>query len=170
MKGNTSRPRKKEPRKKGPFKRSATNNSDASDGIQHSTVEPEFIGEQDRAHLETLKIPADDKRSGKNPSTKNPSASKRPKKDSAAPTKDPSKPKRPLSGSMAYSNARRAILKREMPHASNAQLSKELAKNFNSLPTLEQAVYDNEAVEANAQYKREMATWKSKKTGFDAPD
>ena len=110
----------------------------------------ELKAEQDRARYEAekanykgpWKIPAHNKRS----------------------TKDPSAPKRPMSAFLAYSNSRRAALKRKNPKATNADLSKMLSKSWKELDPTERAVYMNEEAELRAKYKTDMAAWRSKKT------
>lgn len=106
----------------------------------------ELKAEQDRARYEAekanykgpWKIPAHNKRS----------------------TKDPSAPKRPMSAFLAYSNSRRAKLKRANPKATNADLSKMLSKSWKELPPQERAVYMNEEAELRAKYKTDMAAWR----------
>ena len=107
----------------------------------------ELKAEQDRARYEAekaqykgpWKIPAHNKRS----------------------TKDPSAPKRPMSAFLAYSNSRRAALKRKNPKATNADLSKMLSKSWKELDPTERAVYMNEEAELRAKYKTDMAAWRS---------
>ena len=54
-------------------------------------------------------------------------------------TKDPSAPKRPMSAFLAYSNSRRAALKREHPKSTNADLSRMLSKTWKELPPTDRA-------------------------------
>jgi HMG (high mobility group) box len=102
-------------------------------------------------------------------------------------TKDPSAPKRPMSAFLAYSNSRRAELKRQTPKATNADLSKMLSKSWKELPPTERAgmfiywflshgfllrsltihdfillVYMEEEAEKRAKYKADMAVWRKK--------
>ena len=53
--------------------------------------------------------------------------------------KDPLAPKRPMSAFLAYSNSRRAGLKRENPKATNADLSKMLSASWKELDPEERA-------------------------------
>ena len=76
--------------------------------------------------------------------------------------KDPSAPKRPMSAFLAFSNKRRAALKRQHPDATNADLSKMLSKTWKEAePSLRQKYMDEEA-ELRQQYKVEMAKWRKK--------
>jgi hypothetical protein len=76
--------------------------------------------------------------------------------------KDPSAPKRPMSAFLAFSNKRRAALKREHPDATNADLSKMLSKTWKEAePSLRQKYMDEEA-ELRQTYKVEMAKWRKK--------
>ena len=76
--------------------------------------------------------------------------------------KDPSAPKRPMSAFLAFSNKRRAALKRNHPDATNADLSKMLSKTWKEAePSLRQKYMDEEA-ELRANYKVEMAKWRKK--------
>lgn len=108
----------------------------------------ELKAEQDRARYETekanykgpWKIPAHNKRS----------------------TKDPSAPKRPMSAFLAYSNSRRAGLKRKNPKATNADLSKMLSKSWKELDATERAKYMEEEAALRAKYKTDMAVWRKK--------
>lgn len=54
-------------------------------------------------------------------------------------TKDPSAPKRPMSAFLAYSNSRRAGLKRDNPKSTNADLSRMLSKTWKELDPTERA-------------------------------
>ena len=47
--------------------------------------------------------------------------------------KDPSAPKRPMSAFLAYSNSRRAGLKKQNPKATNADLSRMLSQSWKEL-------------------------------------
>eukprot|EP00977_Amphora_coffeiformis_P018201 scaffold6301_cov165-Amphora_coffeaeformis.AAC.4 len=76
--------------------------------------------------------------------------------------KDPSAPKRPMSAFLAFSNKRRAALKRQHPDATNADLSKMLSKTWKEAePSLRQKYMDEEA-ELRSHYKVEMAKWRKK--------
>jgi hypothetical protein len=76
--------------------------------------------------------------------------------------KDPSAPKRPMSAFLAFSNKRRAALKRQHPDATNADLSKMLSKTWKEAePSLRQKYMDEEA-DLRQTYKVEMAKWRKK--------
>ena len=77
-------------------------------------------------------------------------------------TKDPSAPKRPMSAFLAYSNSRRAGLKRLNPKATNADLSKMLSKSWKELAADDRAKYMEEEAELRAKYKTDMAVWRKK--------
>ena len=76
--------------------------------------------------------------------------------------KDPSAPKRPMSAFLAYSNKRRAALKRQHPDATNADLSKMLSKTWKELSMDLKSKYMEEEAELRAKYKVEMAKWRKK--------
>jgi HMG (high mobility group) box len=103
-------------------------------------------------------------------------------------TKDPTAPKRPMSAFLAYSNSRRAALKREHPKSTNADLSRMLSKSWKELDPEERAgkssllgktasvsfcdspcfLYDpsywleymSEERKLREQYKTEMSEWR----------
>jgi len=77
-------------------------------------------------------------------------------------TKDPSAPKRPMSAFLAYSNSRRAGLKRKNPKATNSDLSKMLSKSWKELIPEDRAKYMEEEAELRAKYKTDMAVWRKK--------
>ena len=77
-------------------------------------------------------------------------------------TKDPAAPKRPMSAFLAYSNSRRAALKREHPKSTNADLSRMLSKSWKELPPTERAVYMAEERKLRDQYKMDMSEWRKK--------
>ena len=77
-------------------------------------------------------------------------------------TKDPSAPKRPMSAFLAYSNSRRAGLKRLNPKATNSDLSKMLSKSWKELDGEERAKYMEEEAGKRNQYKIDMAVWRKK--------
>jgi len=54
-------------------------------------------------------------------------------------TKDPLAPKRPMSAFLAYSNSRRAGLKRDHPKSTNADLSRMLSKTWKELDPTQRA-------------------------------
>lgn len=76
--------------------------------------------------------------------------------------KDPSAPKRPMSAFLAFSNKRRAGLKREHPEATNADLSKMLSKTWREAPDELRKKYTDEEAELRSHYKVEMAKWRKK--------
>lgn len=76
--------------------------------------------------------------------------------------KDPTAPKRPMSAFLAFSNKRRAGLKRQTPNATNADLSKMLSKTWKEAdPDLRQK-YMGEEAELRGKYKVEMAKWRKR--------
>jgi HMG (high mobility group) box len=76
--------------------------------------------------------------------------------------KDPSAPKRPMSAFLAFSNKRRAGLKREHPEATNADLSKMLSKTWREAPDELRKKYMDEEAGLRATYKIEVAKWRKK--------
>lgn len=76
--------------------------------------------------------------------------------------KDPSAPKRPMSAFLAFSNKRRAALKRENPDATNADLSKMLSKQWKTADPVLKKEYTDEEAGLRAQYKIAMAAWRKK--------
>ena len=74
--------------------------------------------------------------------------------------KDPTAPKRPMSAFLAFSNKRRAGLKREHPDATNADLSKMLSKTWKEAPLELKSKYMEEEAALRATYKVEMAKWR----------
>lgn len=76
--------------------------------------------------------------------------------------KDPSAPKRPMSAFLAFSNKRRAGLKREHPDATNADLSKMLSVSWKEAPLELKKKYMDEEAGLRATYKVEMAKWRKK--------
>ena len=76
--------------------------------------------------------------------------------------KDPTAPKRPMSAFLAFSNKRRAGLKREHPDATNADLSKMLSKTWKTAPDELKKKYMEEEAALRATYKVEMAKWRKK--------
>lgn len=77
-------------------------------------------------------------------------------------TKDPSAPKRPMSAFLAYSNSRRAGLKRQNPKATNSDLSKMLSKSWKELDGEERAKYMEQEAALRTKYKADMAVWRKK--------
>lgn len=76
--------------------------------------------------------------------------------------KDPSAPKRPMSAFLAFSNKRRAALKRQHPDATNADLSKMLSKTWKEAPPDVKGKYTEEEAGLRAEYKIKMAKWRKK--------
>lgn len=76
--------------------------------------------------------------------------------------KDPSAPKRPMSAFLAFSNKRRASLKRQYPDASNADLSKMLSKQWKEADHELKSKYTEEEAGLRAKYKTAMAEWRAK--------
>ncbi|GAX21669.1 upstream-binding transcription factor [Fistulifera solaris] len=77
--------------------------------------------------------------------------------------KDPNAPRRPMSAFLAFSNKRRASLKREHPTATNADLSKMLSKAWKELSPEMKQEYVQEEAELRAKYKTDAVVWKKKK-------
>lgn len=73
---------------------------------------------------------------------------------------DPNAPKRPMSAFLAYSNSRRAGLKRENPKATNSDLSKMLSKSWKELAPEERAKYMEEEATLREKYKQDIAKWR----------
>lgn len=77
--------------------------------------------------------------------------------------RDPNAPRRPMSAFLAFSNKRRASLKREHPSATNADLSKMLSKSWKELsPEIKKEYIDQEAL-LRTQYKTDAIAWRKKK-------
>lgn len=76
--------------------------------------------------------------------------------------KDPSAPKRPMSAFLAFSNKRRAPLKRINPDATNADLSRMLSVTWKEAPDELRKKYMEEEAELRAHYKVRMAEWRKK--------
>jgi hypothetical protein len=76
--------------------------------------------------------------------------------------KDPTAPKRPMSAFLAFSNKRRAALKRQHPDATNADLSKMLSKTWKEAPDELRRKYMEEEAGLREMYKVEMAKWRKK--------
>lgn len=76
--------------------------------------------------------------------------------------KDPSAPKRPMSAFLAFSNKRRAALKREHPDATNADLSKMLSRIWKEAPEETRSKYVEEEAGLRSHYKVEMGKWRKK--------
>jgi HMG (high mobility group) box len=76
--------------------------------------------------------------------------------------KDPAAPKRPMSAFLAFSNKRRAALKREHPDATNADLSKMLSISWKEAPDDIRSKYMEEEAGLRSTYKCEMGKWRKK--------
>lgn len=76
--------------------------------------------------------------------------------------KDPSAPKRPMSAFLAFSNKRRAALKRQTPDATNADLSKMLSVTWKEAPDDLRKKYMEEEAGLRATYKVKMGDWRKK--------
>jgi high mobility group protein B1 len=76
--------------------------------------------------------------------------------------KDPSAPKRPMSAFLAFSNSRRAMVKRQNPESTNAEISKTLSNMWKEAPDDIRQQYIDEEYEKRQQYKVAMADWRKK--------
>jgi hypothetical protein len=76
--------------------------------------------------------------------------------------KDPAAPKRPMSAFLAFSNKRRAALKRDTPDASNADLSKMLSRTWKEAPEAVRKKYMEEEASLRQKYKFEMGKWRQR--------
>jgi hypothetical protein len=74
--------------------------------------------------------------------------------------KHPDAPKRPMSAYLAFSNSRRAMVKKENPEMGNGELSRLLATMWKEAPeNIRKKYIDRELTERQA-YNTVMATWK----------
>lgn len=78
--------------------------------------------------------------------------------------KDPNAPKRPMSAFLAFSNQRRAALKRKNPDATNADLSKMLSVAWKEASPEFKAEYVEEEARLREQYKIDIVAWRKKKS------
>jgi HMG (high mobility group) box len=76
--------------------------------------------------------------------------------------KDPSAPKRPSSAFLAFSNKRRAELKKSNPNATNADLSKMLSKTWKTCDEETRREYTEAEATLRAKYKVNIAEWRRK--------
>lgn len=76
--------------------------------------------------------------------------------------KDPSAPKRPMSAFLAYSNSRRAMVKKQNPQLGNAELSKQLSTMWKEAPDDIRQKYKDQEFSKRQAYKSAMAEWKKK--------
>ena len=70
-------------------------------------------------------------------------------------------PKRPQSAFFAWSNKKRANLKKKLPNATNSEISKLLAKKWKELAPEAKVKYQENESQLRKKYKEEMATWKA---------
>jgi hypothetical protein len=77
--------------------------------------------------------------------------------------KDPAAPKRPMSAFLAYSNSRRADLKKKNPTATNADLSKMLSVQWKEISPEDKATYVESEAGLRKQYKSDISTWRRKR-------
>jgi HMG (high mobility group) box len=76
--------------------------------------------------------------------------------------KDPSAPKRPSSAFLAFSNKRRAELKKSNPNATNADLSKMLSKTWKTCDEETRREYTEAEAALRSTYKVNIAEWRRK--------
>jgi len=76
--------------------------------------------------------------------------------------KDPTAPKRPMSAFLAFSNSRRAMVKRQNPDATNAEISKTLSNMWKEAPDDLRQKYIDEEYGKRQQYKASMSDWRKK--------
>lgn len=77
-------------------------------------------------------------------------------------SKDANAPKRPMSAFLAFANSRRAELKRQMPEASNGELSRTLSIMWKEAPEELRQSYIKEEKVKRETYLVAMADWKRK--------
>lgn len=78
--------------------------------------------------------------------------------------KDPDAPKRPMSAFLAFSNQRRAALKRTTPDATNSDLSKMLSVAWKEASPEFKSEYIEQEARLRAQYKINILAWRKKKS------
>jgi len=76
--------------------------------------------------------------------------------------KDPSAPKRPMSSFLSYSNGKRAAVKAQNPHYSNADISKALSKMWKEAPQEERDFHINKEAALRKKYKEDIIAWREK--------
>ena len=86
------------------------------------------------------------------------------RKSSKRSKRDPDAPKRPMSAFLAFSNKRRAALKRENPKATNADLSKMLSVKWKEATPEFKASFIEEEAKLRAKYKIDIVAWRKKKS------
>lgn len=69
-------------------------------------------------------------------------------------------PKRPMTAYLAFSNERRAALKKQIPTASNAELSKMLSASWKAAPEEIRNKYKDQEKAQREQYNLDMIPWK----------
>jgi hypothetical protein len=74
--------------------------------------------------------------------------------------KDATAPKRPMPAFFAFSNKRRAMVKAQIPDASNAQVSKALSQMWKEAPYVLREQYKHEEAELGRKYKVDIAEWR----------
>eukprot|EP00521_Asterionellopsis_glacialis_P010083 CAMPEP_0195291192 /NCGR_PEP_ID=MMETSP0707-20130614/7331_1 /TAXON_ID=33640 /ORGANISM="Asterionellopsis glacialis, Strain CCMP134" /LENGTH=394 /DNA_ID=CAMNT_0040351459 /DNA_START=180 /DNA_END=1364 /DNA_ORIENTATION=+ len=74
--------------------------------------------------------------------------------------KDPDAPKRPMSAFLAYSNSKRAGLKRKDPSLSNADVSRILSKAWRAAPEEERKRYIDQEFKLRQEYKVAIEAWR----------
>jgi len=75
--------------------------------------------------------------------------------------KDPHAPKRPMSAYLAFSNSRRAMVKKENPQMGNAELSRLLSTMWKEAPVDVRKKYIDREFAKRQSYNVVMATWKA---------
>jgi hypothetical protein len=83
---------------------------------------------------------------------------------SKKPRKDPNAPRRPMSAFLAFSNKRRAALKRQTPDATNSDLSKMLSKMWKEATPEFKLDYVNEEAILRAKYKVDIVAFRKKRS------
>ena len=76
--------------------------------------------------------------------------------------KHPNAPKRPMSAFLAFSNSRRASIKRSNPAATNADISKTLSRMWKEAPEALRKKYLDEEAKLREEYKIRIAEWRKK--------
>ena len=74
--------------------------------------------------------------------------------------KDPSAPKRPMSAFLAFSNGKRAEMRRKRPFLNNGEISRLLADMWKELPDAERKLYIDEEYALRQEYKTAMNEWR----------
>lgn len=74
--------------------------------------------------------------------------------------KDPDAPKRPMSAFLAYSNGKRAALKRKDPSLSNADVSRILSRSWKDAPTDQRQTYIDDEFQLRQKYKIAITKWR----------